>query len=508
MTAGGHMTTGTDAQGKSFFGHPRGLATLFGTEMWERFSWYGLRAILATFMAASPAMGGLGLTQQTATAVVGIYGALIYLVALPGGWIADRVLGARRAVLWGGFVIMCGHISMAIPVSTGGFVALGLLLIITGTGLLKPNISTMVGKLYPEDEDARRDAGFSIFYLGINIGAFAAPLIVGWLATGNRWHLGFGAAAVGMALGLTQYVLGRRHLRGVGEEPGHRLSARERRHFTVALAVAVAVIGAVLATWVASGTFDLDTFALAVTIVIVIVPVAYFGYILFGSHNLTPGERSGMKAYIWLFVAAAIFWMLYDLAPTVLLFFAQDRTDLTLFGIRITAATTQAFNPLFIALLVPPFAVLWVKLGNRVTAPHKFALALFMNGLSFVVMALAAQLAAHGRISVWWLVLVYLVQVFGELALSPVGLSITSKLAPQAFKGQMLGVWFIAISVGDAVGGQTARLKNYMSEPAYFLTLAGMAIAASVVLFAFVGRLDAMIGEHHGGAAQAGPAPS
>ncbi|MEU0519172.1 oligopeptide:H+ symporter [Streptosporangium sp. NPDC006007] len=489
------MTSGTGTDEKSFFGHPRGLATLFGTEMWERFSWYGLRAILATFMAASPAVGGLGLSQSTAQAVVGIYGALIYLVALPGGWIADRILGTRKAVLWGGLTIMCGHISMTVPVGTGAFVALGLLLIVMGTGLLKPNISAMVGKLYPENDDARRDAGFSIFYLGINLGAFIAPLVVGWLAAGDRWHLGFGAAAVGMALGLVQFVLGRRHLRGVGDAPGHRLTPRERGHLGLAVVVTVAVVATGLALWTASGTLTLDAFALAVTVVIMIVPVAYFGYILLGSHNLTDGERSRMRAYIWLFTAAAIFWMIYDLAPTVLLFFAGSHTDLTLFGVRITPATTQSFNPLFIMIFVPVFAVLWVKLGNRVTAPQKFAFALLMVGLSFVVMALAAQLAGGGRVSVWWLVLVYLVQVFGELALSPVGLSVTTKLAPRAFKGQMLGVWFIAISVGDAVGGQTGRLRKHLPEPAYFLSLAAIAVAAGVVLLLYVPRLRDMMRE-------------
>ncbi|MGW0450224.1 oligopeptide:H+ symporter, partial [Streptosporangium sandarakinum] len=274
-----------------------------------------------------------------------------------------------------------------------------------------------------------------------------------------------------------------------------------------AAGAAVAVAGA-LALWAASGTFSLGAFSLVVTLLIVAVPVGYFAYILLGSHNLTEDERSGMKAYIWLFAAAAVFWMLYDLAPTVLLFFAQDRTDLSLFGFGITAATTQAFNPLFIAILVPVFAALWVKLGNRVTAPHKFAFALFMNGLSFVVMALAAKLAEQGRISVWWLVLVYLVQVFGELALSPVGLSITTRLAPAAFKGQMLGVWFIAIAVGDAVGGQTARLRDYVSEPMYFLTLALIALAAGALMFAFVPRLNRLMREHHQEEAAAGSPPA
>ncbi|MEV4074086.1 peptide MFS transporter [Nonomuraea fuscirosea] len=492
---GGHPEVRTG--GRTFFGHPWGLATLFCTEMWERFSWYGLRAILATFMAASPAHQGLGLSQETAQAVVGVYGALIYLVALPGGWIADRILGARRSVFWGGFVIMLGHISMAVPVTSPVFVWLGLLLIITGTGLLKPNISVMVGRLYPEGDDGRRDAGFSLFYLGINLGAFFAPIVVGGLAAGDRWHLGFGAAAVGMALGLIQYVWGGRHLRGVGERPGVRLSPGERRRFTVLAGLGTAVALVALGAWAATGTLTVDRLTVVITALILVVPVAYFAYILLGSHDLTADERIRMKAYIWLFVAAALFWMIYDLAPSKLLFFAADHTDLSLFGVPIQAATTQSFNPLFIMIFVPVFAVLWVRLGTRVSTPQKFGFALVMVGLSFVVMAVAAALAGAGRVSVWWLVLVYLVQVFGELSLSPVGLSVTAKLAPEAFKGQMLGVWFIAVSVGDAVGGQTGRLGRVLSEPAYYLVLAAMAIVAGVALFLFTRRLRAMMAEHH-----------
>ncbi|MFI9556659.1 peptide MFS transporter [Nonomuraea endophytica] len=484
------------SSGRTFFGHPWGLATLFGTEMWERFSWYGLRAILATFLAASPATGGLGMTEETAQAVVGVYGALIYLVALPGGWVADRILGARRSVFWGGFVIMLGHISMAIPVRGPVFIAIGLLLIITGTGLLKPNISVMVGKLYPEGDDGRRDSGFSLFYLGINLGAFFAPLVVGWLAADDRWHLGFGAAAVGMALGLVQYTLGRKQLRGIGDRPGEPLTPAERTNVLRLTLVSVVVVLAVLAAWIASGTFDLDRFTLVVTVVILAVPIVYFLYVLRGPHELTADERSKMKAYIWLFIAAAIFWMIYDLAPSKLLFFAQNNTDLNLLGVPIQAATTQSFNPLFIMIFVPVFAALWLKLGNRVSTPQKFAFALIMVGLSFVVMALAAKLAESGKVSVWWLVLVYLIQVFGELSLSPVGLSVTTKLAPAAFKGQMLGVWFIAVSVGDAVGGQTGRLSSVMSDTTYYLVLAAMAIVAGVALFMFVRKLREMMAEH------------
>ncbi|MEV0147509.1 MULTISPECIES: peptide MFS transporter [unclassified Nonomuraea] len=482
---------------RTFFGHPWGLATLFGTEMWERFSWYGLRAILATFMAASPAQHGLGMSEQTATAVVGVYGALIYLVALPGGWIADRILGPRRSVFWGGFVIMCGHISMAVPVTSPVFVWLGLGLIISGTGLLKPNISVMVGKLYPEDDDGRRDAGFSLFYLGINLGAFFAPIVVGWLADGDRWHLGFSAAAVGMALGLAQYVLGRGNLRGVGERPGMPLAPEHRRQVLRHVGLGTLGVVAAMAIWVATGTFTIDRFTVVVTVIILAVPVVYFGYILLGSHDLTEDERSRVKAYVWLFTAAAIFWMLYDLAPSKLLFFAENSTDLTLFGVHINAATTQSFNPLFIMIFVPVFAALWVKLGTRVSTPQKFSFALVMVGLSFLVMAVAATLAQGGRVSVWWLVLVYLIQVFGELSLSPVGLSVTTKLAPRAFKGQMLGLWFIAVSVGDAVGGQTGRLSGVVSEPMYYTLLALMAIVAGLALLMFTRRLRHLMSEHH-----------
>ncbi|GII79208.1 MFS transporter [Sphaerisporangium rufum] len=488
-------TTGSAAPERKIFGHPRGLLTLFGTEMWERFSFYGLRAILFFFLTAGAASGGLGLPKATATAVVGVYGALVYLVALPGGWIADRILGARRAVLAGGVIIMAGHISMAVPVTGAATIWLGLGLIVTGTGLLKPNIAGMVGRLYPPDDNARRDAGFSFFYLGINLGAFIAPYVVGELAKGDRWHLGFGAAAVGMALGLTQYVLGGRHLRGAGTAPGHRLTPAERRRLLLVAGTAVPAAALAMALWAASGTLTVDRFTVALTVLILIVPVAYFAYILLGAHGLTTGERSRMKAYIWLFAAAAIFWMIYDLAPTVLNDFAATSTDLTVFGHRITAAATQSINPLLIMLLVPVFAVLWVRLGDRVGAAHKFSFGLFMNGASFALMALVASMAQAGKVSVWWLALVYLVQVFGELALSPVGLSVTVELAPRAFQSQMLGVWYLSFAVGDAVGGQTARLLTYLSRPAYFLTLAAIAVAASLVLLVFARRLRVLMGE-------------
>ncbi|MFI0422658.1 peptide MFS transporter [Spongiactinospora sp. 9N601] len=492
MTAG--ALGGARPRGETVLGHPRGLATLFGTEMWERFSYYGLRSILALYLIAPATARGLGLTEPTAIAVVGIYGALVYLLALPGGWLADRVLGARRAVLIGGLIIMSGHISMAVPVEGPALVWSGLALIVTGTGLLKPNISCMVGKLYPRDEGARRDAGFSIFYFGINLGAFAAPFVVGdWLADGHRWHLGFGAAAVGMALGLVWYVRGHRHLGEAGARPEHRLTPAERASFgrLAGGAAALTAGGAVL--WALSGTFTLDRLTVVLTTGVIAVPVAYFAYILLGDHGLTAGERARMRAYVWLFAAAAIFWMIYDLSPSVLNLFAQHHTTLSLFGVGIEAATTQAFNPLFILVFSPVFAVVWVRLGDRVTASQKFGFALLMIGVSFTLMAVAAGLAQTARVTVWWLVAVYLVQVFGELALSPVGLSVTAHLAPRAFQSQMLGVWFLSTAVGDAVGGQTGRLLAHMSQQVYFLTLAAVALCAGAALFMFTRGLRGLM---------------
>ncbi|MFC6086508.1 peptide MFS transporter [Sphaerisporangium aureirubrum] len=486
---------GVRAGPETIFGHPRGIVTLFFTEMWERFSFYGLRAILYFFLIATAAEGGLGLPKTTATAVVGVYGALVYLLALPGGWIADRVLGARKAVLTGGCVIMLGHICMAVPLRGPATVWAGLALIVVGTGLLKPNISTMVGRLYPDDANARRDAGFSIFYLGINLGAFAAPYVVSNLAAHGRWHLGFGAAAVGMAFGLFQYVRGARHLQGAGDLPGHRLTPAEKARFTRGALTGLACVAVAIALWALTGTLTVDRFTVALTLVTVCVPIAYFAYILLGDHGLTAMERSRMKAYVWLFAAASVFWMIYDLAPTVLNDFAATKTDLRLFGHSITAATTQSFNPLMIMIFVPVFAALWVRLGDRVGAAHKFAFGLFMIGVSFVAMAFAANLARSGPISVWWLFWVYLIQVFGELSLSPVGLSVTVELAPRAFRSQMLGVWYLSFAVGDAIGGQTARLLGYMSQPAYFSTLAAVAVVAAAVLLAFAHRLRVLMGE-------------
>ncbi|MDX6740514.1 oligopeptide:H+ symporter [Actinocorallia sp. A-T 12471] len=491
------MTSTDPPREKTFFGHPRPLATLFMTEVWERFSFYGMRAILALFLSTAIIDGGLGLSTGTAAAVVGVYNAMVYLAALPGGWLADRVLGPQRAVLVGAVIIMLGHISMAIP-GWAGWVYLGLALIVAGTGLLKPNISTMVGHLYDNRDESHRDAGFSIFYMGINLGSLA-PFVVGWLGQNVNYHLGFACAAVGMFLGIVQYVAGAKGLRGIGARPTHPLTPRERAR--AVRAVALGVGGLLLVGVVAGlvGVLTLDAVTVFLTVVAVAVPVGYFCYILLGDHGLTADERSRMKVYLALFAAAAVFWMIFDQAATTLTTFAATSTDLNVFGWAMPSSWTQNINPICIIVFAPLFAALWVRLGDRVSTPLKFAVALALAGLSFVAMAGAASIAATGvKVSVLWLVLVYLTQTFGELCLSPVGLSVTTRLAPAMFGSQMMGVWFLAVSVGDSVGGQVARLSEGGTSPAYFLWSGLFAIAVGGVLLCFVPRLRRVMNEHPG----------
>jgi proton-dependent oligopeptide transporter, POT family len=480
---------------RRFLGHPPGLATLFLTEMWERFSFYGMRGVLVLFLAASAAEGGLGLADGTAKALAGVYSAMVYLVTLPGGWVSDRLLGPRRSVLAGGVVIMLGHLAMAVP-GHAAFVYLGLGLIIAGTGLLKPNIATLVGRLYRPDEDARRDAGFSIFYMGINVGAFLAPLVVGTLGQKVSWHLGFATAAAGMALGLVQYVLGRRDL--PEGPPPRRLTGDERRHLRRAVSAGGAVVAVVVALAVATGTFTLDNATWALAVIPLLVAVAYFAFMFLGSHEITADERARLRAYVWLFVAASVFWMVYDQAATELSTFALHRTDPSVGGWEMPSSWLQAINPIMVIALAPLFAALWVRAGDRLSTPLKFTAAMVLVGVSYLVMTVAAAEAVHGvRVSALWLVGTYFVQTAGELCLSPVGLSVTTKLAPQAFASQMIGLWYLAIAVGDAIGGQMTRLAGtVVSEAVYFLLLGILALVTAAALAAGIRPLRVLMAEH------------
>ncbi len=443
-------------------GHPRGLYTLFFTELWERFSYYGMRAILVLFMAAQVENGGLGLDDATATAIYGLYTAAVYLFALPGGWAADQLFGAQRAVWYGGIVIAAGHFTMAVPTTTTFYV--GLVLIVLGTGLLKPNISAIVGDLYPEG-GARRDAGFSIFYMGINIGAFLGPLVCGFLGERVDWHWGFGAAGVGMVFGLIQYRLAERHLGGAGALPSPYSpdpvvdAARRRRGFALFWAGVALIALAVLAGAAGWIRFDPLQIARGGTVVIVLVAASFLlGLVLFGGLDGMEKRRIGVISI--LFVGAAMFWSGFEQAGSSLNLFAERYTDRELFGFLVPASWLQSINPLFIITLAPFFAWLWVWLARRnldPSIPAKFALGLIQLGLGFGVMAIAAGFVVEGgSVLPTWLVLTYLLHTTGELCLSPVGLSAITKLSPKRYVGQLMGIWFIAAALGNLVAGLLA----------------------------------------------------
>lgn len=490
---------------RSFFGHPKGLGLLFATEMWERFSYYGLRPLLVLFMAAALQEGGFGLERTQASAIVGIYAACVYLASLPGGWIADRLLGLRRAILIGAVLITGGHLSIGVSGVAGAgvgkiFFFLGLVLIVLGTGLLKPNISAIVGDLYPEG-GARRDAGFSMFYMGINTGAFVGQLVTGYLGERVSWHWGFGAAGIGMAFGLVGFwFLGGKLLGPIGQDivrdPDPVVQARQEalvRNGTFGGLGVLALVFALAAGGVI--TIDPQQVGSAMTFVLVGIAVAFFAYI-FAFGGLTGDEKKRSAVIFVLFVFAAIFWAAFEQAPTSLQLFANDFTDRNLFGFAIPATWFQSVNSLFIIVFSPVFAAVWVALAKRqvdLSSPAKFALGLALAGIGFQLMVFAANKvvagAGHVLVSPWWLIFSYLFQTWGELCLSPVGLSSMTKLAPRRYVGQMMGIWFLATSVGNLVaglvGGHVDPTKLEQT-PAVFSGTAVALFASTAILLAMV----------------------
>lgn len=449
----------TYSQDRSFFGHPKGLSTLFFTEMWERFSYYGMRAILVLYMVATVDRGGLGLDDVTATAIYGLYTMFVYLLALPGGWLADNFLGQRKAIWYGGIIIAAGHFSMAIPSNVSFFI--GLMLIVIGTGLLKPNISTIVGGLYDENDPARRDAGFSIFYMGINIGAFLAPLIVGFLGEKVDWHLGFGMAGIGMVFGLIQFRRTESRLSDVGIHPPvqHTPSMMGK----IRMGVIVAALAAVaLVAVVATGAVVINPLAIAQgsAYIILTLVTAFFAYVIFFG-GLDAAEIKRVVVIAFLFLAAAMFWSGFEQAGSSLNLFAERYTNREMFGWLMPTSWFQSINSMFIIVLAPVFGWLWVALSRakiEVSMPFKFGLGLIQLGLGFFVLVFAANIALANSMGAGpgWLVLTYLLHTMGELCLSPVGLSSITKLSPKKFLGQMMGIWFMAAALGNLIAGLLA----------------------------------------------------
>jgi POT family proton-dependent oligopeptide transporter len=482
---------------RSFFGHPRGLSTLFFTEMWERFSYYGTRALLILFMTAAPATGGLGMDTPTAGAIYGLYTSMVYLACLPGGWVADRLIGQRRAVLWGGILIALGNLGLAIP-SMGAFYA-GLTLVVLGTGLLKPNVSAIVGQLYGPD-DARRDAGFSIFYMGINIGAGVAPLIGGWLGQRVDWHLGFLAAAIGMAFGVVQYVWGSRYLGDAGLRPApaaspeafHRLRQRSLQTGAVVLGLMVLVgIGA----WTGALPISATQVATAAGYLLLVTIVVFFAWLFFGG-DWTPRERKRLYAIGAFFLAATLFWSVFEQAGSTLNLFADRNTHNELFGASFPSSWYQSLNSAFIIMFAPMFAWLWMRLGSREpSSPVKFAIGLILVGAGFIVLVPAAGASQSGTlVSPGWLTLTYVLHTFGELCLSPVGLSAMTKLAPARIVGLMMGVWFLASSAGNYIGGQLAGFYEAMPLTELFGVVGAFAVVAGGVMWLFARPIRTLMG--------------
>src|SRR6266516_1855722 len=441
------------ADSRGFFGHPRGLSTLFFTEMWERFSFYGLRPLLVLFMSAAILDGGFGIDRDQASAIVGIYAASVYLASLPGGWIADRLLGLRRAIMTGAVLISAGHISISLSSFAHTRVPffMGLILIVLGTGLLKPNISAIVGDLYPEG-GSRRDAGFSIFYMGINTGAFLGQIVTGFLGEKVGWHFGFGAAGVGMLIGLVTFAIRSRNTLGnLGLEPTRHpdpaIQARQERTIKLALAIGLGLLVLVVVL-AATGVFIVNPQAVGnvMTYVLVGVAVLYFAYI-FIAGGLNGDEKKRVGVIFILFVFAAIFWAAFEQAPTSLNLFAKDFTNRSIGGWEIPAVWFQSVNSVFIILLAPFFAALWLRLGKRgkdLSSPGKFSLGLLFAAVGFAIMIFAANLVVYSgglmKVSALWLVSSYFFQTLGELCLSPVGLSSMTKLSPREYVGQMMGI--------------------------------------------------------------------
>ncbi len=485
-------TTTPTTETATLFGHPRGLATLFFTEMWERFTYYGIQSILILFMVAASGRGGLGFGDQSANAIVGLYFGGTYLLSLLGGWVADRLIGGRLAVTAGGVLITAGNALLA----SGGtrLFFLGLVFNVLGVGLLKPNVSATVGELYPVD-GSQRDAGFSIFYMGINIGSLFGPIFVPIVAERYGWHAGFALPALGMLFGVAQFLATQRYLGRAGAAP---VSTRPRSW--LALGLFAVVIGAVT-TLMLSGAVTVNAVALdaRVSWAVGILMAAYLLYMaLFG--GLDRQERDRVFAMMALFAASTVFWMAYMQMFGSFTLFAQRYTDLEVFGWRMPAGVTQTIDPIFIISLAPVFAALWVRLGRRgrdLSSPGKFAWGLLLMGAGMLVMYVAALRVMHGvKVSLLWLTANYFLNACGELCLSPVGLSSTTKLAPKRFAGQTMGLWFLTLALGSFLAGLLSgdyNAHHLATLPALYLKLFLWSTAGGVLLLLLTPRVKRLM---------------
>jgi POT family proton-dependent oligopeptide transporter len=458
---------------RTVLGHPIGLTNLFGVELWERFSFYGMLLILGYYLYYSLDQGGLGLPQATATGIVGAYGGTVYLSTVLGGWLADRVVGMERMVFYGGVVVMLGHLALAVLPGLSG-VAAGLVLVALGSGALKANASSLLGTLYAKG-DPRADGGFTLFYLGINLGAFVGPLVTGLLQDSIGFHYGFGAAAVGMALGLAQYVVFRRNLGTAGRHAPNPLPASARPN-----AIGIGVVIAVVAL---TGLVTLAALPRVISVVLVLASIAYFATML-ASPKVTPSERTKVRAYIPLFVANAAFWSLFQQIFTVLAVYSDERMNWNILGWTAPSSWIGSLEPIWIIILSPVFAAMWTRLDRRApSTPHKFAYGVIGMGVAFLAFLVFAGGTGRSTPAVAVLVILGLFAV-SELMLSPIGLSVTTKLAPESFRAQMMALYFFSVGLGTSLSGVLAQFYSVDSEFAYFGVNGLVVIVVGLVVLA------------------------
>lgn len=486
----------------AFFGQPRGLSTLFFTEMWERFSYYGMRAILLFYMYYAVSQGGLGMRQTTAASVMSIYGSLVYLSSMVGGWLADRVWGSRRAVMIGGILIMLGHVALALPLGLRALYV-SIILIVCGTGLLKPNVSAMVGGLYSAD-DRRRDAGFSMFIFGINLGAAIAPWLVPWAANGfgrqvidssMNFHAGFALAACGMFIGLIQYYYGgRKYLSKDSLYPNDPIDQEGLRPILIWSGVIILTLIVVLALMKAMRALTVANLISLITVIAILLPIWYFVMML-NSRKVTRAEQRKIWAYIPLFIAAAIFWGIEESGSVVLALFAEQRTILHIGGWHLMAANFQTLNPIFIMILTPLFVWLWDHWQNQPSAPAKFAVGLVIAGVSYLWMTLPGLIhgTTNGRVSPFWLIGFWFIVEIAEMLISPIGLSVTTKLAPRAFRSQMMSMWLLADAAGQAINSQIVKYYSTANEVRYFLIVGLVCALFGLVMAALSRRIQSLM---------------
>jgi proton-dependent oligopeptide transporter, POT family len=466
-----------DRRDTRFVGQPWPLANLFGVEMWERFSFYGMQGILVIYLYFSASEGGLGISEATATGIVGAYGGAVYMATILGAWVSDRLIGPERTLFASAFVVMAGHVALALLPGLGG-VGVGLSLVALGSGGVKANATALVGSLYAED-DTRRDAGFSLFYMGINIGAFFGPLLTGLLQENQGFHYGFGLAAIGMALGLTQYAFGRGSLPEETHEVPHPLEHSRRAAYAAGLTVVAGAV-AVLAV---TGLMTAANLANWVLGVVSVASVAYFLVIL-TSNDVSATERSRVWAFVPLFVCNAVFWSLYQQQFTVVTIFSAERLDRNLFGWEMPISWVNSINPVMVIVFAGVFAAVWTKLGDRQpVTPIKFGLGTVVMGLAFWTFLLNPD-GAHAA-PLLLLALTLLAFTMGELLISPVGLSLSTKLAPQRFHTQMVALYFLSVAFGTAMAGKLAGYYHPGDETGYFLLLGAIAVAVGVLVLVF-----------------------